>query len=130
MSTITMEIGGLRFATTLSGAAGRTAAALLARLPVEDRIVHGRWSGPLCLLRRINLGVPLEHPVMMLSAGDIVYHPAHFDIAIVYGTTQFIEMTGPVAVTHLGRLSGDLAALAGLGESVQARGATTIVITR
>ncbi len=129
MSAVSVRIGGARFDVEFDRRAMRTAAALVQRLPIEDTIIHARWSGPIYLLRKTDLGVPLENPTAFVEAGDIVYHPTHFDVGVAYGATQFIEMTGPVNVTRLGRLVGDLQRLAALGESLPAHGAMPVVIS-
>jgi hypothetical protein len=101
--------------------------ALLDRLPLEDEILHARLSGPLCLLRRINLAdAPLENPVAFLNPGDIAYHPTHFDVSIAYGPTQFRELAGTVYVSLLGRVVGDLSSLIATGQSLPRTGTRAI----
>jgi len=125
---ILMEIDGRQFSVDLyTDQAPVTCRALLDRLPLEDKILHARLSGPLCLLRRINLDdAPLENPVAFLNTGDITYHPTHFDASIAYGPTQFRELAGTVYVSLLGRVVGDLSSLISTGQSLPRTGTRPI----
>jgi hypothetical protein len=80
-----MEIDGCRFSVDLYvDRAPAACAAMREKMPLGGEIIHARLSGPLGLLRRINLAdAPLENPVAFLDPGDIVYHSAHFDVGIV-----------------------------------------------
>ena len=125
---IRMKIDGSRFSVDLdtdrAPAAGR---AIREQMPIDGEIIHARLSGPLCLLRRINLAdAPLENPAAFLDPGDIVYHPTHFDLGIVYGPTQFRELAGTVYVSLLGRIVGNLSPLIATGRLLSRTGARPI----
>jgi hypothetical protein len=103
-----------------------TATALRAALPLAGEVIHAMWSGPVCLFG-FDLGpLPLENPISFLAPGDVVYHPTHHEIGFAYAPTQFREPIGSVYVTSLGRLEGDLDALARLGRRLQRIGARPI----
>ena len=122
--SIIVEIDGKPFETSLrDDIAPHTCHALLATLPIKGEIIHAMWSGPLCLMLDVNLGVPLENPVSFLSTGDLIYHPFHHEIGVAYGPTQFREPTGNAYVTFLGKLSGDLSHVQQVGSRLQRTGA-------
>lgn len=101
-----------------------TCQALVAALPIELQVIHAMWSGHQLIALPIDLHMStLENPIAMSVPGDVLYHQHHQEIAIVYGEAQFREPIGPVYVTRVGRIQGDLEALAALGERVQMEGA-------
>ena len=111
-------------AVLLVDAAPTTCRALLAALPIESRVIHAMWSGHLIIATPIDLNLTrVENEVTIPVPGDLLYHQRHREIAIAYGEAQFREPIGPVYVARLGRLEGDLDALAKLGERVQLEGA-------
>jgi len=128
--TIVLELDGSPFPVELfSDRAPASCRAILSQVPLADQIIHARLSGPLCLLRRVNLAdAPLENPVSFFDPGDIVYHPAHFDIGIAYGPTQFRELAGTVYVSLVGRIGGDLSPLIATGRSLLRTGARPIFL--
>lgn len=111
-------------------AAPKTCRALLAALPMQSQVIHAMWSGHMILATGIDLGISdLENEVSILVPGDLVYHPRHKEIAIAYGEAQFREPTGPVYVSRVGQLEGNLSALFELGSRVQLEGAKKFVLS-
>jgi hypothetical protein len=105
--------------------------ALLAALPMESQVVHAMWSGHMILATGVDLGTDnTENRVSILIPGDLVYHRRHKEIAIAYGEAQFREPIGPVYVSRIGRLEGDLTALSDLGSRVQLEGAKRFMLSR
>lgn len=129
---IAVELAGHRFAATLfANLAPLACQALVARLPLEGPAIHAMWSGPLYLLNGVDLGdLPVENATTYLGPGDLVYHPRHKEIGVAYEPTQFKEPVGPVYVTLLGQLAGDLGALVEVGRRLQYTGAQRLVVRR
>lgn len=127
---VTVEIDGIRLTLALAAdAAPATTSALMAMLPLRSELIHAMWSGPVCLTTGVRLGdLPLENAVSFLGLGDVVYHPTHHEIGFAYDATQFREPIGSVYVTAIGRLEGDLAALANFGRRLQRTGARPIKV--
>ena len=121
---IKLTLDNLEFPVALlTEAAPMTCRALLAALPIELQVVHAMWSGHQLIARPIDLHMStLENPIALPVPGDVLYHQRHQEIAIVYGEAQFREPIGPVYVTRVGRLEGDLEALASLGARVHVEG--------
>jgi hypothetical protein len=129
--TILMKIDGNDFSVDLfTDQAPIACQAILQRLPLAGEVINARLSGPLCLLRKVNLDdAPMENPVAFLNPGDIAYHPAHYDISIAYGATQFRELAGTVYVSLLGRIVGDVSPLMVTGQSLLETGARPILLS-
>lgn len=72
----------------------------------------------------------LENPVGFQAPGDIVYLPATRELAIAYGEARFAWVTGPMMVSALGRIEGDLTEFAKKGERLQWEGAKRLVLKR
>lgn len=110
MIEVTIAVGKSHFVAQLDNRnAPATCHAALRHLPLNAQFVPARWSGPLCLVRNLAWhGLHLENEVALLSPGDIVFHPAHKDLAIAYEPTQFVEQTRSVYVTRLGRVTAGL----------------------
>ena len=126
---ISIAVDGLRLGAYVDvTAAPRTCERLLQFLPWQAQFVGARWSGPICLVQKINLyGLPLESPIALLSPGDIVFHPEHRDLAIAYGPSQFVEQTRAVYVTHVGRIIEGLSEFAAIGSRIHKTGAETCI---
>lgn len=107
-------------------------------LPFEDRVTHAKWSGqmfhtnaPLPIdLEGHTWPMDLENPVGLQAPGDIVYLPAIKELAIAYGEARFSWVLGPMLVTGLGRIEGDLAEFAKKADRLQWEGAKRFVLRR
>jgi len=122
---IRLTLDKLDFEVSLfTDAAPLTCQALVAALPIERKVIHAMWSGHQIIALPINLQMAsIENPIAMSIPGDVLYHQHHHEIAVVYGEAQFREPIGPVYVTRIGHIQGNLDALATLGEKVQMEGA-------
>jgi hypothetical protein len=107
-------------------------------LPFEDRVTHAKWSGEMFHTNTplpIDLGgatwpMGLENPVGFQAPGDIVYLPTIRELAIAYGDARFSWVLGPMLVTGVGRIEGDLTAFARKAERLQWEGAKRLVLRR
>ena len=70
----------------------------------------------------------MENPVGFQAPGDIVYLPGAKEIAISYGEARFSWVIGPMYVTALGRIEGDLTEFAKKADRLQWDGAGKFTI--
>ncbi len=104
-------------------AAPRACGWLLAHLPLRVDLVPARWSGPLCLARKLEWPcLDVENPTAMLAPGDLVLHLQHRDIAMAYGPTAIIEQTRPAYVTRLAQVTQGMEVLVAVGNELQSSG--------
>lgn len=98
-------------------------------LPLRVEAIHAMWSGPLILVHIPGVSeIAVENPITFLKAGDVVYHPAHFELGIAYDTTQFREPVGSVYVSRIGQVSAGLDPIVALGKRLQRLGAQAFQI--
>lgn len=115
-----------------------TVAKLWACLPFQDRVTHAKWSGqmfhtntPLPIdLEDQGGSVRMENPVGFQAPGDIVFLPSIKELAIAYGDARFSWVLGPMLVTGLGRITGDLTEFAKKADRLQWEGAKPLVLRR
>jgi len=94
----------------------RTCAAMWAALPYTDRVTHGKWSGAMFHTNTpIDLGVwdgryphGIEGRCAFQAPGEVVYYPPAREFAVAYGEAQFSWQTGPLFVTPVAAIEGDL----------------------
>lgn len=88
-----------------------TSAEFVKALPFGGRAVHAQTSGQMFrMLDDVPINVEeIESPVAYHWPGTVVYLPRIREIAFAYGNARFSGATGPIALTHLGDLDGDLA---------------------
>jgi hypothetical protein len=107
-------------------------------LPFRDRVTHAKWSGEMF---HTNAPLPidfegrqwpmgLENPVGFQAPGEIVYLPAAQELAIAYGEARFSWVLGPMLVTGIGRIEGDLTDFARKAERLQWEGAKPFALRR
>jgi Protein of unknown function (DUF3830) len=69
--------------------APRTAAAVLAALPLRVPVVHVAWSGEMVMsARAYDLGVERENAVRLPRPGDLTWDPAAGELAFAYGAAE------------------------------------------
>ncbi len=139
MKKISVELDGVAVTAVLfEDKAPVTVGKLWEVLPFEDRVTHAKWSGDMF---HTNTDVPIdldvsrwpfgmENPVGYQAPGDIVYLPAIRELAIAYGEARFSWLIGPMMVSALGRIDGDLAEFAKTGDRLQREGAKRLVLRR
>ena len=69
--------------------APRTAAAVLAALPLTVPVVHVAWSGEMVMsAQTYELGVERENAVRLPHPGDLTWDPAAGELAFAYGAAE------------------------------------------
>ncbi|HLW58623.1 MAG TPA: DUF3830 family protein [bacterium] len=139
MKRIGVELDGVTVTAVLfEDKAPVTVAKFWECLPYEDRVTHGKWSGDMFHTNTdfaFELDVSkwafgMENPVGYQAPGDIVFLPVAKEIAIAYGGARFSWVTGPMMVSAIGRIEGDLTEFAKKADRLQWEGAKRIVLRR
>jgi hypothetical protein len=110
----------------------KTAAAFLAKLPVEVPVVHVAWSGDMVMGAR---PVPLaikdeENLTRLVRPGDLAYDPRYDEITVTYGTAEARLPSGPNTLTVFGALADGLEAFAQWGRARRFEGIGTLRFSR
>ncbi len=116
----------------------KTCDLMWAALPYEDRVTHAKWSGEMFHTNTaIDLPVPggmppfdIESPSAYQAPGEVVYYRPGKEFGVAYGESRFCWESGPLFVTPVARIEGDLTAFAKKGEELVWKGAKRFVIRR
>ncbi len=138
MRKIEIELEGVVVtAQLLEDAAPTTCRRLWERLPFEDQFTHAKWSGLLIHSNNhphLDIDVSryplIENPISFLAPGDVIVWPQNGEIAIAYGSTEFRWLTGPLVVTRIATIEGDLEEFAQKAGLMLWEGAKKLVIRR
>ncbi|HWU37992.1 MAG TPA: cyclophilin-like fold protein [Candidatus Acidoferrum sp.] len=135
MKQIEIEFGGVTFTATLhEDKAPKTVAALWKILPIDDpAAVHAMWSGEMFHLtpKIVDLGVQeVENAKAYQWPGEIVFYPPIQEIAICYGEARFTGPIGPLRVTGLGMIEGQLDLLKQKASALHLEGKKRIIFRR
>jgi len=135
MRKLTVEIDGVTGGGELwDDRAPKTVAALLRRLPIDDRTIHVRWSGAAWRTEKnYSLGIgEVENRATWLERGDIIYYDdARYElykIAFIYGTSQWRDHKGELYVARIGRVTENLDAFVNASERVLFEGPKRIAV--
>lgn len=114
-------------------AAPRTVAAVRARLPYENKVVHVRWSGEAVWipLGDLDFGVPYENPTTYPAPGQMILHPggvSETEILLAYGSVNFASKVGQLAGNHFLTIATNLEDLSKLGPMTLWEGAQPLRI--
>jgi hypothetical protein len=106
--------GGTALIDLYENGVPRTAAAFLARLPIELPMVHVAWSGDMLMGAE---PMPLqvqeeENRTRLVRPGDLAYDPKHDEITLTYGTAEARLPSGPNTLTVIGCIQEGLDAFA------------------
>jgi hypothetical protein len=132
MTTLRISLAGQTFEGRLeTGAAPRTCAAFMARLPYEGEVVHVRWSGEAMWmpLGDYSFGVDYENHTSFPAPGQIILYPggiSETEILIAYGAVRFASKVGQLAGNHFITLTSGLDRLAEIGRLTLRKGAQPI----
>jgi hypothetical protein len=134
MKRIVLMIGGQRFeAKLLEAEAPKTCGAFLARLPIEGRVIHARWSGESVWfpMDGVGIDVPAENQTSHPSRGDLLYYPGGIsekELLIPYGSALFSSKVGQLRGNHFASVTEGLDELPEMGRRVLWEGAQKIRI--
>lgn len=105
--------GGSAAGVLFDVGAPRTAAAVLAALPLQVPVVHVAWSGEMVMsARTYALGVERENAVRLPRPGDLTWDPAAGELAFAYGAAECRLPSGENNVVVYGALTDGLDAFA------------------
>lgn len=113
--------------------APKTSDALWSAFPFEGRAVHAQLSGdmfrmldhaPLPDSLEVESRQTYQHP------GSVVYLPTIHELAICYGICRFKGHTGPLYLTPIAEIEGDVSALGETARTLMRRGARPIRFRR
>ncbi len=135
MKQMEIEFGGAVFTAILfEDKAPMTVEALWKALPIDDpAAVHAMWSGEMFHLTPniVNLGIKeVENRKAYQWPGEIVFYPPIQEIAICYGEARFTGPVGPLLVTGLGMIQGQLDLLKQKASAMQVEGTKRIIFRR
>lgn len=85
----------------------KTAAAILARLPIELPMVHVAWSGDMLMgARSVPIGCnEAENQTRLVRPGDVAFDPKYDEITVTYGTAEARLPSGPNTLTVFGTVA-------------------------
>lgn len=81
-----------------------TAAAMLAKLPIELPMVHVAWSGDMLMgAHSVPIGYSrAENQTRLVRPGDVAFDPKYDEITVTYGTAEARLPSGPNTLTVFG----------------------------
>lgn len=129
MTDVVITIGSFTLNGTLeTEAAPLTCAAFRRMLPLNEQLLHVRWSGQAVWLPlgELRLDVPPENATSYPAVGQILLYPggiSETEILIAYGPTRFASKAGQLAGNHFLTLSSGAEHLAEIGRRALWQGA-------
>lgn len=128
--------GVIATATLFEEKAPKTCAKFWETLPIEDRTIHVRWSGPAWRTEKnypFDIG-EIENKVSALQPGDIIYYddPRYslYKIALSYGDAEWRDRHGVLSVALIGRVEENLPELIKISERILFEGPKRVQIRR
>jgi hypothetical protein len=111
--------------------APKTVAAFKAILPLEDRIIHCRWSGESNWIPfgDLELGIGPENATCYPAPGQLLLYPggvSETELLFPYGHCAFASKAGPLAGNHFATMTEGHEQLAELGRRTLWEGAQAI----
>ena len=133
MSDIVIIAGPCTLTARFEAAAPLTAAAFTKILPLEEKLIHVRWSGESTWvpLGDLEIGVPFENATSYPRPGEILLYPggvSETEILIPYGRTNFASKAGQLAGNHFLTIVSGIEHLPELGRLTLWQGVQPIVI--
>jgi hypothetical protein len=136
MSDLNITAGPFKFSARLETAkAPLTCAAFLKLLPLNENLLHVRWSGESTWVPLGDLKVPIppENATVYPLPGEILLYPggvSETEVLIPYGRTQFGSKAGLLAGNHFLTIVAGAEQLPELGGLTLWKGAQPILIDR
>ena len=135
MTKVMLTCGDYQFFARLEEEkAPRTCAIFKKMLPIEDRLIHVRWSGegmwiPMGDTRRE--GLDFENHTSYPSKGELLIYPggiSEMEMILAYGGVSFASKVGQLAGNHVLTITEGLDQLYELGRKTLYEGAQNIRI--
>jgi len=130
---LVITVGDLHFTGRWAAGAPRTVEAIRRLLPLQNQLIHCRWSGEGCWIPfgDRHLDVDFENATSHPAPGDIIVYPggiSECEILIAYGGVAFSSKVGPLAGNHFATIVEGRDQLAEMGRRVLWQGAQPISI--
>ena len=129
MAEVVITVGPFTLIAKLeTEAAPLTCAAFRRMLPLNEQLLHVRWSGQAVWLPlgELHLDVPPENATSYPAVGQILLYPggiSETEILIAYGPTRFASKAGQLAGNHFLTLSSGAEHLKEIGRRALWQGA-------
>ena len=112
MADLAIRVGDLEFHATWEAAAPHTVAAMRAMMPIENRLIHCRWSGESTWVPfgDLDLGVGYENHTSHPAPGQILIYTgtiSECEILFPYGGCMFSSKLGQLAGNHFATVEPD-----------------------
>ena len=133
MADLRITIGDLHCTARWVEGAPRTTAAIRALLPLEQRLIHVRWSGEGTWIPfgDAHLDLPPETATSHPAPGDLIIYPggvSECEILLAYGSVDFSSKVGQLWGNHFATIVEGRAHLPEIGRRCLWEGAQRIRI--
>ncbi len=135
MTRVKITCGGEQFSAVLEEEkAPKTCAAFKKMLPLEDQMIHVRWSGEGMWIPMGDTrweGLDYENHTSFPSKGEMLIYPggiSEMEMILAYGSVRFASKVGQLAGNHFLTITQGLDRLYTLGRRVLYQGAQTVRI--
>jgi hypothetical protein len=134
MGRLEVVVGDLHFSGHWVADAPRTVDVIRGLLPLEDQLVHCRWSGQGCWIPfgQDYLDLAPENATSHPAPGQMIVYPggiSECEILLAYGSVDFSSVVGQLWGNHFLTLDQGLEQLPELGRRVLWEGAQSVTIT-
>ncbi len=137
MGALQIRVGDLHFTARWEADAPRTIEAVRGLLPINNRLIHCRWSGESTWIPfgDLRVGVGYEHHTSHPAPGELLIYTGDLsecEILFPYGACAFSSKLGQLAGNHFATVDPDdgwRARLAEIGRRTLWEGAQEIEIT-